>query len=75
MTRTTLVARGPWFMVCDRKECDTRVGPFTRQPDLQRFIDGGWFVANLWGDRCPECVAAGHVEPGVAPYIGDVTIP
>lgn len=47
-----------WQMRCDH--CDHRSEPRARQDDLplEEFAKAGWFVAKLFGEWCPNCVAA-----------------
>lgn len=68
MTREWKTKAGlPWVMRCDRPGCDTEVGPFDESPPLADFASAGWFVAKLYGDRCPVCVTKGLVDK-VEPY-------
>jgi len=62
VTRSNDVPGGPWTMRCDREGCETRSEEFPSSPALSIFAERGWFVAKLWGDRCPTCVAAGLVD-------------
>ena len=61
-----------WVMRCDcwdghgldgqgrLRRCRTEGEPSVEQPDLQQYMDAGWFIAATHGDRCPACVAAEH---------------
>lgn len=51
-----------WVMVCDQGGCTTRSEPFPKQPPLDMFRERGWFIAKLFGDICPTCLARG-VQP------------
>lgn len=74
MTRTWISdSDHRWVMQCDQTGCDTRFGPFDQQPDLALFPDLGWFVAALFGDICPACLAAGtRPKATVEPWRGIV---
>lgn len=62
---------GLWAFVCDQHGCDTRSERFPGQPELEVFQERGWFVARLWGDICPACLAKGiRPKPNVEPYRG-----
>lgn len=64
---------GLWSMVCDQDGCDTRSEGFPGQPDLELFQQRGWFIAKLFGDICPTCLAKGiRPGPSVEPYRGIV---
>ena len=63
--RSTTVTRAHfkrpvWTWFCDR--CGKTSGDLaTDQKDLptpERMRRRGWFIAETWGDRCPECVEA-----------------
>jgi hypothetical protein len=54
-----------WQMRCDLDGCSTRSEAFDRAPELAVFVERGWFVASKYGDRCPQCVAAGLLPEGV----------
>ncbi|MGW4720842.1 hypothetical protein [Nocardia sp. NPDC004260] len=56
-----------WVMVCDQDGCTSKSEPFPNQPDLGIFQGRGWFVANLFGDICPACLAKG-VQPKGEPW-------
>lgn len=56
-----------WVMRCDESGCTTTSEPFSKQPDLELFMDRGWFIAKKFGDVCPACLAKG-VQPRVEPY-------
>ncbi|AHH16563.1 hypothetical protein NONO_c17630 [Nocardia nova SH22a] len=60
-----------WVMKCDQSGCATRSEEFPREPPLAEFQNRGWFIAKLWGDICPDCLARG-VRPTakVEPYRG-----
>lgn len=56
-----------WVMKCDRLGCTTTSEPFPagRQPSLDIFRARGWYIAPLFGDRCPACVGvAANDGPG-----------
>lgn len=53
-----------WVMRCDQKGCTTRSETFPTQPDLELFRDRGWYVAKVYGDVCPTCLAKGIVPGG-----------
>lgn len=62
-----------WVMHCDYGDgahgadrCTTQSEPFVWQPPLELFIERGWFIAKVFGDRCPACVALGRHE-GIEP--------
>lgn len=59
-----------WALCCDRRGCgyqsDTRPGE--SDLPLEEFQAAGWFIAAQWGDRCPQCMAAGLVEPDARPW-------
>lgn len=57
-----------YVMQCDQPRCTTRSEPFPSQPDLGLFQERGWFVAALFGDVCPTCLANGAV-PDREPYV------
>lgn len=64
---------GLWAMVCDQDGCTTRSEDHPRQPELEVFQERGWFIARLWGDICPACLAKGvRPKPNVEPYRGVV---
>ena len=57
-----------WVMRCDVgsmdvtvARCATRTEPTWDQRPLDEFAAAGWFIAVLWGDVCPVCLASGHV--------------
>lgn len=58
MTRTH-VKRPVWVWRCD--ECsrtDHRLEFESSQlPTPEQMTREGWFIANLWGDKCPDCNA------------------
>lgn len=63
-----------WIMRCDygdgdrsAQRCTAASEPFVWQPPLELFIERGWFIAKLSGDRCPACVALGRHE-GIEPH-------
>lgn len=56
-----------WRMYCDQDGCETRSEPFPAEPPLQMFQERGWFIAELFGDACPACLARG-VHPTVEPH-------
>lgn len=62
-----------WVMRCDygdgvrgAQRCSAASEPFEWQPPLELFVERGWFIAKLSGDRCPACVALGRHE-GIEP--------
>jgi hypothetical protein len=62
-----------WVMRCDygdgvrgAQRCTTASEPFEWQPPLELFVERGWFIAKLSGDRCPACLALGRHE-GIEP--------
>jgi len=69
--------RGPdtrdkrWVMRCDVKvesgRCRTEGEPSRTQPDLAQYVAAGWFIAEVHGDICPDCLARGH-KPRTAPH-------
>lgn len=60
MTRET--RQGKWVMVCDNPCCEAVEGPFEVMPHLADMARQGWFIAALYGDRCPRCPAPTRVE-------------
>lgn len=54
-----------WRWVCDTKGCDSATEPVRRAdlPGVNEMRAAGWFVAEVWADECPKCVAAKAV-PG-----------
>lgn len=42
--------------------------PIGTQPPLEAYAAAGWFIARLHGDRCPDCLAAGHA-PSAEPHV------
>lgn len=53
-----------WRWICDRIGCktvDTITASKHKLPSVEEMVARGWFVAKVWGDRCPACVAAGLV--------------
>lgn len=51
-----------WFvMKCDQEGCDTRSELRSGMGNLRlkEFHDGGWFIAQYYGDACPMCVRSG----------------
>jgi hypothetical protein len=72
--KTQVVLDGPpqepvgWRLFCDREGCDasSETRPTQHHLPLREFADAGWFIARLWGDTCPRCLAAG-VKPTGAP--------
>lgn len=75
MTREPVATKGHystwlWRWVCDRPDCrgkDPVTAPKHRLPSAEDMQALGWFIARQWGDRCPTCVAAGHI-PDVEPW-------
>lgn len=70
-----------WVMRCDHgsgaQRCTAASEPFVWQPPLELFVERGWFIAKLSGDRCPACVALGRhegIEPSPLMTIGDTEI-
>lgn len=62
MTRAH-VRQPVWAWHCDR--CQTRRGLAYLQDELDspdRMRELGWYIADVWGDLCPGCVAEGGVE-------------
>lgn len=60
MTRTH--TREPvWTWVCD--SCGFEANPTARSqsglPSKTAMESRGWFIAEKWGDKCPECVQGG----------------
>lgn len=62
-----------WVMRCDVgstdtnvARCQTRTEPTWKQRPLSEYVATGWFIAKLWGDVCPDCLAAGH-QPTAEP--------
>lgn len=70
-----------WVMRCDYGDgvrgatrCTTTSEPFEWQPPLELFVERGWFIAKLAGDRCPACVTLGRhegIEPSRLMTLGD----
>lgn len=56
-----------WVIVCDETDCATTSEKFPHLPDPDLFIERGWFMAELFGDVCPACLAKG-VKPTATPY-------
>lgn len=56
-----------WRMFCDNDRCSTRSESFDREPPLSLFAERGWFIAKLFGDLCPTCLADG-VKPTAEPH-------
>jgi hypothetical protein len=46
-----------WTWVCD--ECGHEANPTARVqdnlPGKEIMESSGWFIAKLWGDKCPKC--------------------
>ena len=70
--------RGPdtrdrrWVMRCDVERangsrCPTEGEPSRDQPPLEDYAEAGWFIANLHGDICPDCLAKGY-QPSREPH-------
>lgn len=60
-----------WHWVCDRIGCksvDVTMASKNELPSEAEMQRRGWFVAKVWGDRCPVCVSAGEV-PDVEPWV------
>lgn len=56
MTRTH-TQRPIWVWKCD--SCGKEQGLATEQnhlPGAEVMRAAGWFIAEQWGDKCPECV-------------------
>ncbi|WP_016693296.1 hypothetical protein [Rhodococcus rhodochrous] len=56
-----------WRMYCDETTCETCSEPFDTEPPLNLFVDRGWFIAELWGDVCPDCLGHG-LMPTAKPH-------
>lgn len=58
MTRT-YTTRPIWTWQCD--ECGFETGDLSRQqyglPSIEVMRNRGWFIADLFGDKCPACQA------------------
>ena len=52
--------RPVWTWFCDR--CGKTSGDLATEhqgiPTPEQMRRRGWFIAETWGDRCPECVEA-----------------
>lgn len=70
--------RGPdtrdkrWVMRCDARSpygarCRTEGEPSHDQPSLTEYAAAGWFIAEVHGDICPDCLAKG-VKPTAKPH-------
>jgi hypothetical protein len=70
MSRVSRYGQGnpSFYMECDESDCDVSEGPAASEEalSLRDFRDQGWFIAQHWGDCCPNCVKAGRAE-GRAP--------
>ena len=64
-----------WVLRCDRDGCDVVTAPSRDQPDLESAHRAGWFIARLWGDRCPVCVVKGLIPDGVEPRFPEAVRP
>ena len=61
-----------WVMRCDVQRpdgsrCPTQGEPSAHQPPLTDYARAGWFIANLSGDVCPDCLARGY-RPSSTPH-------
>lgn len=58
-----------WRMYCDQPACDeaSDTRPTEHHLPLSEFAAAGWFVAKVYGDTCPRCLAAG-VKPTGEPH-------
>ena len=56
--------RPVWTWSCDR--CGKTSGDLATEqrglPTPEQMRRRGWFIAETWGDRCPECVKAERAE-------------
>lgn len=53
-----------WRMKCDTRGCLTTLPP-TNTPRALGVLElavEGWFIAEVFGDACPDCVADGKVD-------------
>ena len=52
--------RPVWTWLCDR--CGKTSGDLATEhqdlPTPEQMRARGWFIAEMWGDRCPECFKA-----------------
>lgn len=65
MTRAPLSTEGhastwEWQWLCDQDGCGAHTPPVHRDalPTPGQLQASGWFIAKLWGDRCPACRTA-----------------
>lgn len=72
-----------WVMRCDcwhpdhgmdgavLLRCGTEGDPSPTQPPLRQYREAGWFIGKTSGDKCPDCLAAGHLpHPDAEPWGG-----
>ena len=52
-----------WQMQCNVKGCTSVEDPTPGRQSLLSFARRGWFIAEVFGDACPDCVADGKVDP------------
>lgn len=50
---------GGWALFCDKCGERSEIRPGQKDLPLQPFREAGWFIAEMWGDRCPTCRAEG----------------
>lgn len=49
-----------WTWACDECNREFDIGRTQGDlPALDEMRERGWFIAEQWGDKCPECVLAG----------------
>ena len=57
MTRT-FTKRPVWTWVCDECGREESLGrDQSHLPPPEQMRQSGWFIAEVWGDLCPKCVA------------------
>jgi hypothetical protein len=63
-----------WNVTCNVKECKnpTPLEPTRSQRSLYEMANNGWFIAKLFGDACPSCVAKGLAPGDVEPMFPEL---